>query len=144
MDKQLFITKIRNVDDRQSLLNLLNEIKAELLGRKTYPFTMRKMMKLCNPKFENHRYYQFTIPKKSGGIREIDAPIGNLKWMQICLNEIFKVIYTPSSHAYGFVKGKSIVGNAGIHTCQNYVFNIDLADFFPSIDQARVWKRLQL
>lgn len=31
-----------------------------------------------------------------------------------------------------------------MHTNQNYVFNIDLKDFFPSIDQARVWKRLQL
>lgn len=26
----------------------------------------------------------------------------------------------------------------------NYVFNLDLKDFFPSIEQARVWKRLQL
>ena len=44
----------------------------------------------------------------------------------------------------GFATGKSVVDNARMHTNQNYVFNIDLKDFFPSIDQARVWKRLQL
>ncbi len=30
-----------------------------------------------------------------------------------------------------------------MHTNQNYVFNIDLKDFFPSIDIKRVWNRLQ-
>ncbi|MCH5325672.1 MAG: RNA-directed DNA polymerase [Duncaniella sp.] len=144
MDKQLLVEKIRKVDSKQSLLDLLNEIKAELLGCKSYPFTMRKMMKLCNPKLESNRYRQFTIPKKSGGLRDIYAPNGNLKWMQICLNEIFKAVYAPSPYAMGFVEGRCIVDNARIHTNQNYVFNIDLADFFPSIDQARVWKRLQL
>ena len=44
----------------------------------------------------------------------------------------------------GFVPGKSVVDNAVLHVGKNYVFNIDLKDFFPSITQPRVWKRLQL
>lgn len=144
MDKQLLIEKTRSMNSKQSLLDLLNEIKGELLGSLAYPFTMRKMMKLCNPKLERNRYRQFTIPKKSGGLRDIYVPNGNLKWMQLCLNEIFKAIYTPSQYAMGFAEGRGIVDNARIHTNQNYIFNVDLADFFPSIDQARVWKRLQL
>lgn len=44
----------------------------------------------------------------------------------------------------GFTSGHSVVDNAKLHTNQNYVFNIDILDFFPSIDQARVWKRLQM
>jgi hypothetical protein len=64
--------------------------------------------------------------------------------MQLCINEIFKALYTASPYATGFAEGRSIVDNARNHTNQNYVFNIDLKDFFPSIDQARVWKRLQL
>lgn len=44
----------------------------------------------------------------------------------------------------GFREGRSVVDNARAHINQNYVFNIDLKDFFPSVDQARVWKRLQL
>jgi hypothetical protein len=44
----------------------------------------------------------------------------------------------------GFVRDKSIVTNARQHAASNYVYNIDLKDFFPSIDQARVWKCMQL
>lgn len=144
MDKELLITKIRAASTRMELLNLLNEVKADLAGSTVYPFTIQKMMRLCNPKIGDNRYRKFEIPKKSGGVRTIFAPNGNLKWMQLCLNEIFKAIYTPSCYAMGFAEGRSIVNNAERHLNQNYVFNIDLSDFFPSIDQARVWRRLQL
>lgn len=60
------------------------------------------------------------------------------------VNEILKAIYTPSDYAMGFTEGRSVVSNATIHKGQNYVFNIDLKDFFPSVEQFRVWKRLQL
>lgn len=143
MDKQLLITKTRAVIDRQSLLDLLNEVKADLLGINAFPFTMKRMMKLCNPNLEPGRYRTFFIPKKSGDYRSISAPTGNLKWMQVCLNEIFKALYTPSRYATGFAEGRSIVDNAKVHTNQNYVFNIDLEDFFPSVKQSWVWQRLQ-
>lgn len=145
MDQKTLIAKTRTLTSRDDLFNLLNEIKADLLGDGAYPFTLKQFLILCNPKNSNRkRYYTFDIPKKSGGVRRICAPCGNLKWIQICLNEIFKALYTPSPYAMGFTKGRSIIDNARMHTNQNYVFNIDLKDFFPSIDQARVWKRLQL
>lgn len=148
MEKQQLIEKIRSVTDRQSLLDLLNEVKRDMLGDKYHPFTMRMLMLLCNPRIVEichyMRYRMFVIPKKSGGYREIFAPRGNLKWMQKCLNEIFSALYTPSAYAMGFAQGRNVVDNARYHTNQNYVFNIDLSDFFPSIDQARVWRRLQL
>ncbi len=144
MDKKILIEKARALESRQDLFNLLNEIKGDLLGDKSYPFRYKQFRIFCNPKNDKKRYYSFEIPKKSGGMRQICAPCGNLKWFQLCLNEIFKALYTPSPYAMGFTEGRSIVDNARIHTNQNYVFNIDLEDFFPSIDQARVWKRLQL
>ncbi len=144
MDKETLIAKARAIADRNDLFNLLNEIKADLLGDKTYPFTRKQFLILCNPKNDKYRYHSFEIPKKSGDFRQIFAPCRNLKWLQLCLNEIFKALYTPSPYTMGFTEGKSIVENARIHTNQNYVFNIDLKAFFPSIDQARVWKRLQL
>lgn len=144
MDKEQLITKAHAMQTKTDLLNLLNEVKADLLGDKSYPFTWKQLNILCNPKNDKNRYTLFQIPKKSGGTREICAPCGNLKWFQLCLNEIFKALYTPSPYAMGFTVGRSIVDNARVHVNQNYVFNIDLKDFFPSIDQARVWKRLQL
>lgn len=144
MDKEILIAKARAIESRKDLFNLLNEIKADLLSDKSYPFTRKQFLILCNPKNDKNRYHYFEIPKKSGGMRQICAPYGNLKWFQLCLNEIFKALYTPSPYAMGFREGRSIIDNARMHTNQNYVFNIDLQDFFPSIDQARVWKRLQL
>ena len=148
MDKQTLREKVQALETRRDLLKLLNEVKAELLGSASYPFTMKKLLILCNSKTDGdntqERYRTFSIPKKSGGERTISAPCGNLKWMQLCLNEIFKALYSASPYAMGFAEGRSIVDNARMHTNQNYVFNIDLKDFFPSIDQARVWKRLQL
>ena len=61
-----------------------------------------------------------------------------------CLNYVLKTVYTPSQYAMGFTEGRSVVTNANKHKGANYVFNIDLKDFFPSIEQPRVWKRLQL
>ena len=148
MDRQTLIEKAQALTTRRDLLKLLNEVKADLLGSAAYPFTMKKLLILCNPKNDGEKkqelYRSFSIPKKSGGERTISVPCGNLKWMQLCINEIFKAIYTASPYAMGFAEGRSIVDNARMHTNQNYVFNIDLKDFFPSIDQARVWKRLQL
>lgn len=60
------------------------------------------------------------------------------------VNEILKALYSPSDYAMGFTEGRSVVTNATIHKGQNYVFNIDLKDFFPSVEQFRVWKRIQL
>ena len=144
MEKQQLIDKTRTIATKWDLLDLLNDIKTYLAGSDAYLFTIKAMMRLCNPQLDIQRYRKFTIPKKSGGVREIYAPKGNLKWMQLCLNEIFKALYIPSPYAMGFAEGRSVVENASKHLHQNYVFNIDLADFFPSIDQARVWKRLQL
>lgn len=144
MDAELLLSKIRATTTRIELLNLLNEIKADLTGSTAYPFTIQKMMRLCNPRLGDNRYRRFDIPKKSGGVRTIFAPNGNLKWMQLCLSKVFKSLYAPSNYAMGFAQGRSIVDNARRHLNQNYVFNIDLSDFFTSIDQARVWKRLQM
>jgi hypothetical protein len=143
MDQQELIKKVHELQTPRNLLSLLNEIKADLLGDKSYPFTRKQFAILCNPNKDKGRYKIFYIPKKSGGQREICSPNGNLKWLQLCLNEIFKAVYEPSPYAMGFTMGRSIVDNARIHTNQHYVYNIDLKDFFPSIDQARLWKRLQ-
>lgn len=143
MDKETLSTKAHALENRKDLFNFLNDIKADLLGDKSYPFTWKSFRFLSNPKLNFEQYKSFTIPKKSGGERLISAPCKGLKWFQLCLNEVFKALYTPSPYAMGFTEGRSIVDNARAHTNQNYVFNIDLKDFFPSIDQARVWKRLQ-
>ena len=60
------------------------------------------------------------------------------------VNILLKAVYQPSDFAMGFVEGRCVVDNALRHIGQNYVFNTDLENFFPSIEQPRVWKRFQL
>jgi RNA-directed DNA polymerase len=94
-----------------------------------------------NPR-SNSCYTAFTIKKKSGKDRTIHAPIKGLKEFQKALNFILQCIHVPHNAATGFVLGKSIVDNAKVHVGQLYVYNIDLKDFFPSVDKSRVWGRL--
>ena len=44
---------------------------------------------------------------------------------------------------HGFTEGKSVASNASMHTAKNYVLNIDLKDFFPTITYTRVVKSLK-
>lgn len=150
MDKNTIIQESRLIETKAQLLALLNQIKREMLernglGNKYSPFTIRHINYYCNPNHTFHRYTNFKLRKKTGGTRQISVP-RNKSFMTLlrCVNEMLKAIYIPSDYAMGFAEGRSVVTNANIHKGQNYIFNLDLKDFFPSIRQARVWKRLQL
>ena len=151
MDKKQIVKQVSQIKSKEDLLNLLNCIKRDELeemgfdASKFHPFTIRHLNYYCNPNNVFHRYRQFHIKKKSGGTRVITAPRNRSFMMMLqAVNEILKALYSPSDYAMGFTEGRSVVTNATIHKGQNYVFNIDLKDFFPSVEQFRVWKRIQL
>jgi RNA-directed DNA polymerase len=98
------------------------------------------------------KYLTFQISKKSGGTRVIEAPNPALKLaqrrladlLQDCQEEI-KQKYGrhdkgphPDSVTHGFVRHRSIVTNAYQHRRMRFVFNLDLEDFFPSINFGRI------
>jgi RNA-directed DNA polymerase len=84
------------------------------------------------------RYKKFEIPKRSGGTRQITAPSSSLKIIQRKLNQILQALYRPKSCTHGFVRQKNILTNAEEHVRKRFVLNIDLEDFFPSINFWRV------
>jgi len=86
---------------------------------------------------EAKRYTCFSIPKRSGGVRTISAPATTLKILQRKLNSVLQLVYVRKPSVQGFVFGKSVVTNAGKHTEKRHVLNIDLQDFFPSINFGR-------
>lgn len=83
-------------------------------------------------------YYNFQIPKRKGGFREISAPYPLLlnaqKW--IYHNILIKQPLHDSSK--GFVRNVSITDNAKVHLNQKYLLKMDLQNFFPSIKINRV------
>ncbi len=87
---------------------------------------------------EHQRYKRFEIPKKRGGTREIFAPATSLKIVQQKLNQVLQIVYKVKPSAHGFVPEKSILSNALPHVRKRFVLNLDLKDFFPSINFGRV------
>lgn len=81
----------------------------------------------------NHLYVKHDIPKKSGKLRTISAPNSGLKRIQKSIN--INLLEPLGAHeaAYGFVKGKSIVGNAALHVGKPIVVNTDVQNCFPTV-----------
>jgi len=84
-------------------------------------------------------YAIWKISKRNGrGMREIRAPRSTLYRVQRRLHEILQAEYQPREPTHGFVIGRNVVSNASPHVGRNLVLNVDLADFFPSINFGRV------
>lgn len=85
-----------------------------------------------------YEYARFTVPKRRGGLRPLEAPNEKLKALQrTVLHRLLNALPTHPA-ATGFTRGKSIVDNARPHAARGVVINLDLADFFPSITAERV------
>jgi retron-type reverse transcriptase len=87
---------------------------------------------------EISHYVRFSVPKKSGGLRELAAPHRDLAAAQhwIFQNILKGLPAHPAAH--GFVRGRSIRTNANAHVGGHVLVNADLQDFFPSITLPRV------
>ena len=106
---------------------------ALFLGFESYDL----LAKFIYPNISSH-YRGFFISKKNGSSRLIDAPKEKLKLIQKTILKELEKHYTPKHSTHGFIKNRSIVTNAALHVDKNFILNIDLKDFFPSIHYGRV------
>lgn len=84
------------------------------------------------------RYRTFTIPKKRGGSRAICTPNRAIKHIQRNLADILLDFQSFRPCVHGYVKSKSIKTNAAVHRKKRIIINLDLEDFFGSINFGRV------
>lgn len=90
------------------------------------------------------KYSDKCLSKKGGGTRLIKAPEQRLKELQARLSDtLYSAINDLEDkygkrRSFGFEKGVGIYENALSHSHKRWVFNVDLADFFPSINFGRV------
>lgn len=94
--------------------------------------SIRKREKPAGAKYDQ-LYARHEIPKKSGKMRLISAPIAGLKRIQKSI--VVNLLDPLGAHeaAYGFVIGRSIVGNARLHVGKPLVANADVRNCFPSV-----------
>lgn len=91
-------------------------------------------------------YTTFTIPKKGGQERIINAPDNQLKDIQTRLAsslskhqiKVRKENNISLKLSHGFEKERSIITNAKMHRNKRYVLNIDLENFFDCFHFGRV------
>ncbi len=134
------MTKLNKLKKAKTLSGL-----ADLLGYKAKGLSYI-LYKMPN----NKKYRTFTIPKKYGGLRTIQAPDDHLSVIQTRLAQMLyecveeykkecekkKILFWSASH--GFQKKRTIVSNAQVHKRKRFVFNLDLEDFFGTINFGRV------
>lgn len=77
-------------------------------------------------------YTRFTIPKRSGGSRSIDAPTDPLKAIQRAILHRILAGLPQHESCMGFTRGRSILDAARVHTSRAVVARIDIRDFFAS------------
>ena len=108
-------------------------------------------------------YHEFSIRKRSGGRRIINAPNKQLAFVQgrfkailtLFYNSpynwfkgkdwepIFSNLFQPTENTHGFIHNRSIATNANLHVGKAYVLNLDLKDFFPSVGVGKIIQSLQ-
>jgi hypothetical protein len=127
------LEKLRAASDRKILAGLLG-------------FQPKKLAYLVYKKPLVTKYHQFKLNKRSGGTRTINAPANDLKGLQSrlsrllqdCISDINEGKKISGSISHGFRRKKSILTNARCHRGKRWVFNVDLADFFDTINFGRV------
>lgn len=130
--------KFSELQSKEDLVKLLSYVNCFLYDNELSNIQLKSLNYYANPYICNNRYQSFNIRKKSGADRCINAPVKGLKTILRSLNVVLQSIYEPSDVVTGFVNKKSIVDNASKHIQNNYVFNIDLKDFFHTFDRNRV------
>jgi RNA-directed DNA polymerase len=118
---------------------LYAEVVVDRIGlAKALKVTPKKLRFLLYALPAESRYRTFEIKKRSGGVRQILAPIPPLKELQASVADFLETKYSPRSCVFGYVKKRNILGNARRHEGKRWVLRIDLEDFFPSINFGRV------
>lgn len=98
-------------------------------------------------------YETFHVPKASGGLRRIDAPIPELKELQRKIVQVlstkpgsssFQILHAHDS-AYAYVKGRSTKDTLieHQHNGSHWYLKLDIRDFFPSCTREILTRNLK-
>jgi len=141
LDKLLIENTKKKFDQMKNLMDfvsLLNYIEFRVFRKRKKPLTVPYLYYLSKTK--DGRYLEFEIPKKSGKTRTIKSPDKSLKRTQRLINIVLQIVFEDHSHycTNGFLYGKDIRRNAIPHINKNYLLNIDIENYFPSISFRRL------
>lgn len=112
---------------------------------KTYLEDAYNILKPFKDNYEE-QYYEFKIPKRSGGLRTIDAPNEKFKEALSKVKYIFEQKLKCLAHnsAYAYTKQRSVLDALKVHQANksNWYLKLDLTDFFPSCTPDFIYNQL--
>jgi len=86
------------------------------------------------------RFYKpFSLPRPGKTLRQIDRPVGALKFIQGQIKEQLLSTFPFPHTLHGCVPGRSPLTNAIAHGKTPLLVNLDLAGFYPSVTCAMVY-----
>ncbi|WP_245006708.1 TIR domain-containing anti-phage reverse transcriptase [Erwinia persicina] len=136
--------KNKSTIDHESLINLCKLIESGSIVitsasdiANLLEIPVGQLLYILYHKKDNYR--TFEIEKKNGKKRIINAPNGGVSILQEKVKPIIEYFYRPKKSAHGFIKERSIITNAFMHTKKKFVVNIDIENYFDSITFARVY-----
>ncbi len=88
---------------------------------------------------DNKKYFNFEIPKKNGGKRSISKPVPKLMNVQRKVKDYLLSFYISKPCSHGFEVNRNIKTNAERHLKGKLLLNIDIKDFFGSINFGRIF-----
>ena len=88
--------KAREMKTSKDLLELINEIRLTSGYDGLKKIEPKQLALYCNPGSRVTRYRKFSIPKKSGGRREIASPMPKLRAILWPVKEILDSLYEPA------------------------------------------------
>lgn len=135
----------RGLADRRSNVERLQASSLPVLSSPTdlaqamgIPVATLRWLSFHHPASKTTHYHSWQIAKRSGGVRTISRPHKNLEDAQRWILESILAKLPTHDAAHGFVPGRSTLTGATPHVGAKVLVNVDLQDFFPTIDFARV------
>ncbi len=114
------------------ITGILNETNGTRLSAKL-------LIKLNGSENRKKLYHTRYLPKKRGGLREINIPMKELKVIQFYILQLLYKIADPHKTAKGFVPNTNLKANSDLHKNKKWILTVDIKDFFPSITWRRIY-----
>lgn len=123
-----FLDNKKNIPSAQLLSDILDTIRDGYFHYEK-PITLLELQEIASE--NTNKYYRtFCISKRRGGLRTISAPNNRLKEIQECI----RILLTEINYS----SYPTIVNNAECHVGKDVVYNMDIKDFYPSINAAQI------
>ncbi|MCS4162214.1 retron-type reverse transcriptase [Salinibacter ruber] len=132
---------IKSATDREAYdgVSEILSVASETPSRITTP-----LIRKIQPSGQRASMYEtFELPKRRGGTRTISSPNQPILFLQHAFLRVCTHLFPRHDCAHGFERGRSHISNAAQHVGKEWVYSLDIENFFPTIHWGRVNGMLQ-